>query len=514
MDITKLTTGGSIKKPLDMKKTDVNKAVKAWNTSKAETKLTSLATIYDKADQIQTMKDILSNAGIEINENNLSMLESMIDSGLSLDLPTLQKMKQQNQLFNMLENKDIKNINLDKSQNLEKPRETEKSSVLENTKNKATNIKKSIFTLKNDLPINKTTTELTNKFSNSQLNLSNVFESLATDISNIQDHVFKKQVIDTLVLEKNNELVTHFQDIKSEKNLEKPHVKPTVNQDSTIKTRENIQQNNIVEKHVLQIDSQTDISQQTQQTQEAREEQETQKHKETLRQVNSTVQLSPEKESISIISKNLNQPETISIENLTKNQIDQLLNENYRVDLSQPKEVIDKTLDRLSENIRNLSETIINESTIPQTSEQTRIFNTMQQINQTINFSQSLHNAVYIPLPLVVQEQKVNAELFVFKDGKNKNKKTKGVTSALIGLDTLGLGRIETYIQKNGNNISLQFRLDQDRTSKIIKQNINKLTDTLKISSISYFPMDKPFEPIELATPGVLDLHDGFSKLV
>ena len=525
MDIGKLTTGIPIKensnKKLDMTKSDMEKAVKSWNTAKADVKLSSMTTIYDKADQVQAIKDLLVSAGIELNETNLQLLEAMIDGGLGVDLSTLQKFKQQTQLFNLLEKQldkptdqqpDLTPADLlskeagsgsKEAQAIPLSKETtpflketatqiaptaKEATAKEATAIPAATLEKSIMVLKNQLPVNSTTTQLINKFADSQLNLTTAFESLAMDIAQFSSPVLKQAVMDHL--------------------LAHPEPEPAhVANQSTDQAYQSVKQAAV---HPLPAPPVTQTASDVPLT----------SPDSPPSQLDSapTHLASTEPElAVPTVQQKKVAPQ-LPVENLTPKEIETLLQDSYKLDLSQAKDVIDQTLNRLSNNIRSLSETLASDPAFSELSSTTdsqatnRFMTSLNQINQTLHFSQSFQNAIYIPLPLVVHDQKLNGELFVFKDGKNKNKAKNNATSALIGLDTANLGRIETYIQKNGTKVSLQFRLGEERTERLLKQNINKLTAVLDIASVVYLPMEKPFEPVAVTTPGVLNWHDGFEK--
>ena len=82
-------------------------------------------------------------------------------------------------------------------------------------------------------------------------------------------------------------------------------------------------------------------------------------------------------------------------------------------------------------------------------------------------------------LPIMVNHQAFNTALYVGKNSK-KNKKSENNSSALIALDTAFMGHFETYVQKNGQAIRCQFRLENDRIEQLVRANIHKLDSLLR----------------------------------
>ncbi len=138
-----------------------------------------------------------------------------------------------------------------------------------------------------------------------------------------------------------------------------------------------------------------------------------------------------------------------------------------------PKQVEDFVND-LNEKLKEVH-TIASKS---ETEEMKQITKETTQIRENLNFNNQLKDFTYVQLPLVIHNHESQAELFVFKDKDTKNKK-KETKSALISLDLAALGHFETYVQKKGNQVYLQFRVEDQNVESVVKSNLTTLNTLL-----------------------------------
>ncbi len=127
-----------------------------------------------------------------------------------------------------------------------------------------------------------------------------------------------------------------------------------------------------------------------------------------------------------------------------------------------------------------------------------KLLETLTSHKENVDFMQHIKNNLYLQLPLNINNQKMNGELLVFKDKKRKSGSSKNGVSAIIGLDTVNLGRFETYVQKIDNKINLQFRLENDDIINITKENFSKLEKlftehNLAVDSVTYKTINQSF---------------------
>lgn len=123
------------------------------------------------------------------------------------------------------------------------------------------------------------------------------------------------------------------------------------------------------------------------------------------------------------------------------------------------------------------------------------VFKAAESITKNIDFLNEIRNCVYVQLPVDIGGQKTEAELYVFSDKKNKNKKA---SSALIALDLAALKRFECYLTKNDNAVACQFRLELPEAETLIRANIERLNGllsgkNLRLEAVSYMRLSEPF---------------------
>ena len=119
-----------------------------------------------------------------------------------------------------------------------------------------------------------------------------------------------------------------------------------------------------------------------------------------------------------------------------------------------------------------------------------------QTLNQSVGADTSLAKAVsnlsgnidfmnqmnqmftYIQLPLKLQSQEANGELYVYTNKKNLAKKD-GEVSALLHLDMEHLGSVDVYVSMKDTKVSTQFRLKDDSALDLIAGHIDLLNERL-----------------------------------
>lgn len=481
MDIGKLTTGISTRQspaskagPVSMSKADLEQVLKAWNTADIDTKLNSLATVYDKADQLTAIKHLLTAAGMSPTHELMDMANAMLEGGLSLDVDSFKKFKQQAQLFNLL----------DKESQTQAPADLPEPLVSE--VKPAQTLDKTLLVLKNNLPINTPTSHAVNQFTEGKLRLP--LDELARALVAIEQPPLKAALIQQMVSPEL--LVSVDLSVTPQQGLPTTVIPPTTQE--------------VIGSHppdLLTLAPMPSAEQPTPLTEQVAD---------TTAMVNPAPL--PEHEH------NVNQrmmPSTL-IGTFNADQLTQLLEQSYQLDLTQPKVHIEQSMDRLLHNLHTLSETLADPAQLEQLSPETRTALTQQlhQIQQQVSFAQSLDHALYLPLPLVIDKQPLEAQLFIFKDSPNSSqKKGRSSASALIGIDTANLGRVETYIQKIDEQLHLQFRMDQPRTLQLFKHHLALLTDQLSVSSVSYSLLDEPFTPLAVVSDIGIGTYDGFEVL-
>ena len=132
-----------------------------------------------------------------------------------------------------------------------------------------------------------------------------------------------------------------------------------------------------------------------------------------------------------------------------------------------------------------------------------RVVQAAREILNHIDFSSQVRNQIYVQLPYVMGNGQADVSLYVFKDAKKATASDgRGVSSAFLSLETSNLGLFEAYVQKKDKSIHLQFRLKNEETINLVRENIAKL-DTLlgehdlSLSSYNFTKSDEAFTVLD-----------------
>uniref|UniRef100_UPI002942AE74 flagellar hook-length control protein FliK n=1 Tax=uncultured Tyzzerella sp. TaxID=2321398 RepID=UPI002942AE74 len=132
------------------------------------------------------------------------------------------------------------------------------------------------------------------------------------------------------------------------------------------------------------------------------------------------------------------------------------------------------------------------------------IINNLDNLNKNIDFMNNLKSTVFLQIPLNINNFSTTAELIVFSNKKNKNTASKNNSgSALLSLNLLYLGKLEVFINKINNDISCQFRLENDNTQFLVKDNIDLLSNylinkNLNLKDVTFKSLDESFSLVNI----------------
>ena len=157
-----------------------------------------------------------------------------------------------------------------------------------------------------------------------------------------------------------------------------------------------------------------------------------------------------------------------------------LKNEMSRQWLMLPEEVgeehsVDKLYERLNSQMSRLSEAL------SQTGKaDTPLAKAVSNVTGNIDFMNQLNQMfTYVQLPLKMQNQNANGELFVYTNKKSLAKKD-GSVSALLHLDMEYLGSMDVYVALTNQQVSTKFYLKDESALDLIAENINILNERLE----------------------------------
>jgi hypothetical protein len=141
----------------------------------------------------------------------------------------------------------------------------------------------------------------------------------------------------------------------------------------------------------------------------------------------------------------------------------------------QKKENIENLYQRLGNQAKALSEAINNtvgtEGKLPQAANNlSNNLDFMNQINQMFQ---------YVQLPLQMTGQNAHGDLYVYQN-KHKKLSEDGSVSAILHLDMENLGPVDVYVKMKDTNVSTRFYVADDSVIELINDNIHILNERLE----------------------------------
>lgn len=148
--------------------------------------------------------------------------------------------------------------------------------------------------------------------------------------------------------------------------------------------------------------------------------------------------------------------------------------------LLQPEEVaweqsVDKLYERLNSQMNRLNAVLSQAGKAD-----TPLAKAISNVTGNIDFMNQLNQMfTYVQLPLKMQSQNANGELFVYTNKKSLAKKD-GSVSALLHLDMEHLGSLDVYVSLVNQKVSTKFYLKDDSALDLIAENIHILNERLE----------------------------------
>lgn len=107
----------------------------------------------------------------------------------------------------------------------------------------------------------------------------------------------------------------------------------------------------------------------------------------------------------------------------------------------------------------------------------------------------------YLQLPFLLNDRLTHSELYVFNK-KPQLKNPKATITALVRLDLVNMGHVDTYITKTGPTVNLQFYTEDDEKRQLLEPHISKLHNRLqaagfKITGMGVSASKKDFDVLE-----------------
>jgi len=152
--------------------------------------------------------------------------------------------------------------------------------------------------------------------------------------------------------------------------------------------------------------------------------------------------------------------------------------------------VYDKILDVLHLDLQDTSESV--QKVLRDAN---NVKNSVEMMNQLNNNYQFVH------LPIVLNDQNVNSEIYIMNNKKSKPNENERVT-ALVRLDMRNLGHLDIYVAKTQDEVDITFYVDNATTEKDIATHKTKLTQqlvekTFKLLGIGVMLKEKDYNVLE-----------------
>lgn len=148
--------------------------------------------------------------------------------------------------------------------------------------------------------------------------------------------------------------------------------------------------------------------------------------------------------------------------------------------LLEPKEVgqehsVERLYERMNTQLRQLSRALSEAG-----AEGTPLAKTVSNLSGNLEFMHQLNQMfTYIQLPLKMQNQNANGELFVYTNKKSLAK-GNGAVSALLHLDMENLGTVDVHVTLQEEKVSTKFYLKDDAALDLVEAHIDMLNERLQ----------------------------------
>nr|WP_276020496.1 flagellar hook-length control protein FliK [Acetivibrio straminisolvens] len=137
---------------------------------------------------------------------------------------------------------------------------------------------------------------------------------------------------------------------------------------------------------------------------------------------------------------------------------------------------------------------VLQDSNIPGKQE---ILNKLDNIKSNINFLNELNkHSVYFQIPLKVFDRNTTGELYILKRNNGRKRIDPQNATVFLSLNTENMGQVDSLINVNRKNVSINLRLEKDEVYDFIKENYIELYEGLlkkgyKLVDIKYRLIDE-----------------------
>ncbi|MCR5654934.1 MAG: flagellar hook-length control protein FliK, partial [Lachnospiraceae bacterium] len=112
----------------------------------------------------------------------------------------------------------------------------------------------------------------------------------------------------------------------------------------------------------------------------------------------------------------------------------------------------------------------------------------VSNLNQNINFMNQLNETfTYVQIPLKLDGQNANGDLYVYTNKKSLAQK-EGSVSAFLHLDMDHLGPVDCYVTMEEAKVSTNFKVADDETLDLIEEHLDLLNERLAAKGFTLHP--------------------------
>lgn len=114
----------------------------------------------------------------------------------------------------------------------------------------------------------------------------------------------------------------------------------------------------------------------------------------------------------------------------------------------------------------------------------------LPDLKSNIDFLKSINtNMSYIQIPLIINQSKTTADLYVFSGRKRSKNINPENASILISLDLKALGHIESLISVNKKSVKVTIKVERDELKKLITDSSENLKQSLQARGYTMYPI-------------------------
>ncbi len=135
----------------------------------------------------------------------------------------------------------------------------------------------------------------------------------------------------------------------------------------------------------------------------------------------------------------------------------------------------------LYKDINNVLDIIRDTVSLSDNAMKDQLINKTDSMQNMIRFINDLNShSTFLQIPLKILDQNTNCEIYVLKKNSGKKRIDPGNVTAYISLETTNIGKVDTLINLNKKNISINMIVENDSVRDFVKMSHNLLYKSLR----------------------------------